>query len=403
MTKEKPFGLIALDANFDIITLVPYSNLQWCRKYHEAGTFSVVLSSKVQYTKEWKYIYTSERPELGLISQLNWSKKGTSTEITISGYFMENVLNKMIVYPKPSVLMPTSGTESDLGVSILNDGFSPAWVSYEGTADEVARAFFNGFKNIHFKNYKTTDFDGNTLVTESYGLGIDLINVESGNYKYSCHTRNGEKLGAKLYDILNESRASYRVNFDFETKQMCLTIIHGKDRSSTTTEDVNPCVLSSMNGTITDASLVVSDTEKKDAIVQYSESDDLTMVLVNAQPNSIGRFLSQSMSQNRKDYLSDNDEVTSAGIKKFKLDAMASGNDKLRTKGEKFNFQFSAITGSYEYMVDFDLGDVVSIEIPEIDLSMDAQIIGLNEVIKKGVWSMSFEVGNTILRKRGNY
>jgi release factor glutamine methyltransferase len=33
----------------------------------------------------------------------------------------------------------------------------------------------------------------------------------------------------------------------------------------------------------------------------------------------------------------------------------------------------------------------------------DAQIIGLNEVIKKGVWSMSFEVGNTILRKRGNY
>ena len=158
-----------------------------------------------------------------------------------------------------------------------------------------------------------------------------------------------------------------------------------------------------MNGTITDASLVVSDTEKKDAIVQYSESDDLTMVLVNAQPNSIGRFLSQSMSQNRKDYLSDNDEVTSAGIKKFKLDAMASGNDKLRTKGEKFNFQFSAITGSYEYMVDFDLGDVVSIEIPEIDLSMDEQIIGLNEVIKKGVWSMSFEVGNTILRKRGNY
>lgn len=402
MSKEQPFGLMALDENLDIITLVPYSNLQWCRKYHEAGTFSIVLSPQVQYTKDWKYIYTSERPELGQISQVNWSKKNVQSTVTISGYFMENVLNNMIVYPKPSVLMPTSGSETDLGVSILNDGFSPTWVSYSGTADMVARAFFNGFKTIRFKNYEIGDTTGSTLVSESFTIPMDILDVESGTYNYSCHTRNGEKLGAKLYDILNESHASYRVNFNFTTKRMYLSIIHGKDRTATTTEDVNPCVLSSNNGTITDASLVVSNTEEKDAMIQYSESDELTMVLVNAKSDATGRFMAQSMSQNRNDYIED-DTITTSAIKQFKLDAMADATDKLREKVEKFNFQFSAITGSYEYMTDFDLGDMVSIEVPEIDLSMDAQIIGINEVVKNGVWSMSFEVGNTILRKRGNF
>lgn len=399
-TKERPFQIMALDENFDIITLVPYSNLQWCRKFHEVGTFSIVLSPQVKYTKEWKYIYTSERPELGQISQVNWSKKNASTEVTISGYFMENVLNQMIVYPKPSVAMPSSGTESDLGVSVVN---SPSWVSYEGSADVVAKAFFNGFKTITFRNYLIGDNTGSTIVSKTFTLPFSIESTDDGTYKYSCHTRNGEKLGAKLYDILNESLASIRVNFDFENRRLSSSIIHGHDRTSTTTEDVNPCVLSSTNGTITDASLVVSNTEEKDAMIQYSESDDLTMVLVNCKSDSTGRFMAQTMNQNRKDYLGDNDEITSAGIKKFKLDAMASGNDKLRTKGEKFNFQFSAINGSYEYMEDFDLGDKISIEIPEIDVSMDAQIIGLNEVVKKGVWSMDFEVGNTILRKRGNF
>lgn len=403
MTKEKPFTILALDSNFDIITLVPYSSLQWNRKYHDAGTFSIVLNNKVQYTQDWKYIYTADRPELGRISQVNWSKKNNQSTVTISGKFLENELNNAICYPKPTKFVSTSGTaDSDFGMSILDSGFSPTWIQQEGSADKVARAFFDGFKTLDFKNYQIGDYEGTTLVSSRFTIPMDVLDVEPGEYKYSCHTRNGEKLGAKLYDILNESRASYRVNFDFEEKKFYLSIIHGKDRTVTTTEDVNPCLLSTKNGTISSASLVVSNTDTKDTVLMYSESDDLTMVLVNAKPNASGRVIAKTINLNRTDYL-ENEQITAAGIKRYKLDAMSTAADTLRDKTDKFNFQFEAVTGSYEYMKDFDIGDMISIQVPEIDLAMDVQIVECHEVVKNGVWSMSLEVGNEILRKRGNY
>jgi hypothetical protein len=54
-------------------------------------------------------------------------------------------------------------------------------------------------------------------------------------------------------------------------------------------------------------------------------------------------------------------------------------------------------------MEDFDIGDMISIEVPEIDLSLDAHIVGCYEVVKNGIWTLSLEVGSTILRKRGNF
>jgi hypothetical protein len=182
-----------------------------------------------------------------------------------------------------------------------------------------------------------------------------------------------------------------------------MSIIHGKDRTATTSDlDINPCVLSTQNGTISEASLVTSNTDTKDTVLQYSEGDDLTMVMINTKPNSSGRIIAQSMNINRSDYL-DNGMTTEEARKQFRLDAMANASDTLRDKTDKFNFQFSAVNGSYEYMEDFDIGDMISIEVPEIDLSLDAQIVGCYEVVKNGIWTLSLEVGSTILRKRGNF
>jgi hypothetical protein len=204
-----------------------------------------------------------------------------------------------------------------------------------------------------------------------------------------------------LYNILNESKASFRISFNFEKKLFYMSIIHGKDRTASNL-DINPCVLSTQNGTISEASLVTSNTDTKDTVLQYSEGDDLTMVMINTKPNSSGRIIAQSMSINRSDYL-DNGMTTEEARKQFRLDAMANASDTLRDKTDKFNFQFSAVNGSYEYMEDFDIGDMISIEVPEIDLSLDAQIVGCYEVVKNGIWTLSLEVGSTILRKRGNF
>ena len=56
--------------------------------------------------------------------------------------------------------------------------------------------------------------------------------------------------------------------------------------------------------------------------------------------------------------------------------------------------------GSYEYMTDFDLGDLCSIEIPEINLSAHARLIGCYEVMKSGQWSMTMEFGTPIILRK---
>ena len=396
---EKPFSIKILNSNFDLVTLISYDNLQWSREYNQVGKFVIegVVGDHGYNRATWKYVYTEKRKELGIISQVNWKKNGNQKTLTLSGLFAEAELNKMVCYAKPTKFDDDSGTH--YGTSILSTG-SPTWVTQDGTADVVAKAFFNGFKQISFRNYLVGDFDGTSLVTKTFTLPIAMGTTASGVYKRAIHNRNNEYLGNKLYDILKESSASIEVAFDYANRTKTLNIIHGVDR----TQDghaygVNPVLLSSQNGSIKSASIVTSDTNTKDVVLQYSEDDDQTLILVNALSDSAGRFESMQMNSKQSEF-TENDVVNDRA---HKLSVMADASTTLADKKDTINIQFDFVTSSYRYMEDFDLGDIISIDIPEIDVSMDAQIVSCHETIKGGVWALNIEVGTSILRKRGRY
>lgn len=384
MSFEKPFTLKALNANFELVALVAYSNLQWSRKFHEAGSFSIVVDAG-QYTPDWKYIYTEKRKEMGEITQVNWVKKKSSTTVTISGYFLEEELNKMVCYKKPTHYYGDTGTK---GASI-DEATAPSWTSQSGTADEVAEAFFEAFKSIKFTNY---DIGGDTMVTHTYALDISHGETEQGNYHQSTHNRNNELLGNKLYAILKPSGGSFNVVFDYINRRKLFNIVIGKDRTWGNAEHNNPIVLSSTNGTLTSASLVTSTTDTKDAVIQTLNGEDEVIVLANALSDSVGRFIHKDIEASDTDFATEN---------AFKMAVMNDARQMLYDYQDVYNFDFDAEFGSYEYLEDFDLGDLVSVNIPEIGLSADVRIIACYEVVKNGVWSMSIEVGTPILRKRG--
>lgn len=387
---EMPFSLKILDDNYNLVCLINYSSLQWDRYYNQVGKF-VIEGVQGQYDRNtWKYVYTEKRKEVGRISQVNLKKEGGRKTITLSGLFIEAQLNNMICYAKPTRFDDDTGTHN--GTSILRAG-SPQWVTAEGTADNVAIAFFNGFKQISFRNYLVGDFEGNTLVTKTFELPITLGTVAQGNYHYAIHNRNNEKLGDKLYNILKESQASYEVAFDFDNKTTQLNIIHGVDRTQEGhAYGVNPTIFSINNGSIKSATIVTSDTNTKDGVIQVSEDETQTLVLANCKSDSTGRFIAETIRGNQNDFATD---------KEFKLSVMADASTKLNEKGDILNMEFDFVNSSYDYMIDYDLGDVVSIIIPDIGVNIDTQIVACHEVIKNGTWTMSIEVGK-ILRKRGN-
>lgn len=398
---EKPFAIKILDADFNLVSIISYKDLQWDREFNTVGKF-VIDGILGQYDRNtWVYVYSEKRKELGIISQVNYKKNTNDTGgLTLSGLFAECELNKMVCYTKPTKFDDATGTH--YGTSILSTG-SPTWVTSEGTADVVARAFFDGFKQISFRNYLVGDFDGNSLVTKTFTLPIEFGTVANGDYHISIHNRNNEYLGDKLYDILKESKASIEVVFDYENKTKTLNIIHGIDRTQDGHEfGVNPVLLSTKNGTIQSVSLVTSNTDTKDVVMQYSESDEQTLVLVNALEDSVGRFIVEDMSSSQSDFINDETPASATQDKKHKLSVMGDASKLLAEKKDILNLEFDFDKSSYRYMEDFDLGDIISLEIPEIGISADAQIIACHEVVKNGVWSLGIEIGTTTLRKRGN-
>lgn len=402
---EEPFEIMALDENFEIVSLISYANLQWTRKFHEVGTFSVQLRGR-QYNSNWKYIYSKKRKELGIISQVNWQKKNYIELVTISGKFVEDEVNKMIVYPLPTKFYDDSGTLADgkEGTCLLKNEGLPTWLMQSGTADVVAREYFNAFKKIAWTNYQVDDYEGSSLVTTVRELDINFGSIDNanGNYHYSEHNRNHERLGDKLYKILKPSGASFEVIWDYETHDKTLNIIHGKDLTQGNTFGNNPVLFSSANGNIISASLVVSNTNTKDTMIQTSENKDKVYVLINELPDASGRFEHVGMQTAVQDYFNEDTPDLSIADKNFKIAVMSDSDKELTKYTDKQNIEFQIYRGSYQYMIDYDLGDLISVEISEIGLSLDARIISCYEVVKEGVWELTLEIGTPLIKTFGN-
>ncbi len=382
---EKPFDIMALDENYNLVSLVVYNKLQWTRKCLEPGIFSVELTTE-QYDNSWVYIYTPSRRELGRISQVNMQLKNNLVVVTVSGQFIEADLDKMVVYPKPASEYSVSAPHS----SIIN---GPAWLGQSGTADSVAMAFFNGFKSITYMGYDVGDYSGTTLKERTYTLDIEsgTIDTEHGEYVRAEHNRNGEYLGKKLSQILKFSHAFYEVNYDYQTNVKTLDIRHGRNLTNNNNEGNNPIVFSSQNGTIASAGIVKSNTGTKDNVVAFRKDETTTDVLVNGYDSSTGRFLSYNSLPQTFDYPDDHD---------FRVAALQANTNILGDHEDKVNISLNIFSGAYDYIVDYDIGDIVTVKVPEIDLDIDVQIIACYEVVQDGVWSIDLEFGTPIKRRQ---
>lgn len=362
----KGFEVIALDEDFNIVQLLRYTNLQWNRKYYESGIFSLEIPLE-QYLPSFKYIYTNKRPEMGRITQINYIETEKGRSMHLSGYFLENDLNKRIAYQFCNK------------TNIIN---APSWVNATGKAEDVAYQYFNSFKDVEYRQ------NGQIFKSElSIEAGESL-----GRGHIADHERQNEPLGHKINKILKPSKMSYRVEYDFLTNNMIFRVWKGVDRRQDNTELNNPIIFSTKLGNIKKPDVLLDSSEYCNSAIVYNtmqdeNRNDLTVIEVinERSADETARndaFLGIGSSSNRNDY------TTEAEY----LEAMRTeGHEEILAKEKTINVEFDAMEGSYEYMDDFDIGDICSIEIAEIGLSADAVLIGCYEVIKQGVNTLTLE------------
>ena len=363
---KRGFNVIALDSDYRIVALLSYTILQWNRKYYEPGSFSLEIPLE-QYSSEYKYIYTKDRPEMGVIDQVNYVEQNGFKAVYLSGYFLENELNNHVVHRK--------------GTSNIING--PEWATYKSNAEDVAFAFFDGFRQIEVSDGE------NTYLAD---LGMESgENLSRG--KASEHWRCGEHLGNKIYSILKPSEMSYRVSYDFESSKKVFRVWSGYDRTQDQAEN-NPVTFSTRYGNIKNPNILIDKVNYRNACIVDNESGESIYsraVLEEKEDKEAVKFCYRPSTVIKTDYPTEEEFIA----------AMTSeGHTELNDRIKTVNVEFDAMEGSYEYMEDFELGDKCNIEIPEMEISANAVLIGCYEVIKQGIWSLTLEFGTPIMKRR---
>lgn len=325
-----------MDKNYNVVTVgIPYNNLQWNRRYYEAGSFSVVVPN-ILVDDSWAYICCADRPEVGMVQK----KTINDDETTISGFFAEKMLDDKVCFP---------------------------WYRKTfNTVEQAARDMFSTYK----EDLPITMLPANN----------PLIGTQS------AHNFSDDELGKKLYATLEPFEASYRVIFDYSTVQLKFGVWKGLDRRQSQT--VNPYqVFSTEFGNIEHKSVNIDDSDFKNfAVVPFDENDEgreLGYLFIDLSNGGYKRKIVY-------DYRS-----TKPGTDTPYDDIEAIRQEATESLLERQSIVEVDIDVTDEgYMTDYDLGDNCDIVLKDVGVSMSARIVEVSEVYKASGSKITIGLGN---------
>lgn len=328
-----------LDKEFNIIThLEPY-NVQWNRKYYETGDFEIYIDIE-QYSSDIKYIYSTEDKELGIVEIPHYSASNNTKQMLLKGSFFEKILADDCIYPTFS----SSGKIVDV-VKKLLDKYCSWKMEYrydESITDRV-------------------DFQ------------------ETGAY-----------LDKKLYELLYPLELSFRIEYDYVSSTFTFVLYRGRDLTQNNTDGNNFVTFSTEFGNVEEPDVMIDSSKYKNYVIVCGEGQGEERIYIeyDARKDKNERI--------KKLYVDARSERMGEGttLEEYKKVLIQKGIEKLAECQIEENVNFNLNTDSYEYMVDFDLGDKVDVIISEINLVMTARIKNVYEVRKSGYRTLELEVDN---------
>lgn len=318
--------IYGLTRNFELVTAnIPYLNLQWNRKYYEAGNFQLQIAAEI-YEPSWHYICTHDRPEVGIVQKVEYKNDGGERLILLSGFFAEKVLDEIVCAPR--FTKDLSRTEN------------------------VCKAMFDKY-NVQSKK----------------GIVWKANETPLGDRTQSDFI--GDKLGSKMYSILETRELSYRVTADDLFTGLTCSVWQGLNRAQS--QDENPWqVFSTTWGNIEDETVSIDSSAYANVCV-ISAADESVQIEVDLSNG--GERFETFLDKTRE---SKKDDQTEAefydGLRQEGLEKLAD----LLTETEIDITNF----GSEGYRTDYDLGDMVTAELEDIGVTLETRIVEVSEVFK---------------------
>lgn len=334
--------IYALDEDFNLVSIgIPFTNLQWNRRYYTAGEFQLQLSSKV-FDPSWRYIGRPDRDELGMV-QAQQITGEADVDVLLSGYFCEKMLDDKSCFPRYIGDVPKTET--------------------------AVRDIFSQYKK---------------------DLPIELApanEVLLGDRTQSDFS--DDLLGTKLYSILESRECSYRVRYDYKTSKLLFEVWQGLNR--TQSQNVNSQqTFSTEFGNLTHWEIDLDESAYRNYAIIPCNSDD------EGKEQSIF-YVDLSNGGYKKEVTFD-----MRSMKPEEGQTMAAFKEAIEQEGLEKLLSYSKIedisvqqAGNIGYRKDFDLGDRCDCIITDAGLMMETRIVECLEVIKAdGGLSVDIGLGN---------
>lgn len=334
--------LTALNSDFTIVNILNPINIQWSRKYYECGNFSIQLKA-VDYDATMLYVYCKDRDEMGIVQKIEYSNPQNGKFIQLSGMFLEKLLDDKIVHP-----------------------------------------IFNCYGNIEVKIRE--------MVT-TYKDDIPLLQLGTLSSLGSTvqFQETGMQLGLKCYEVLATQQLSYRCKYDYIANKINFEIYQGLNRTQSQSTN-NYIVFSTSFRNLIDPNVVVDSSNYKNYAVVGGSGEGVDRIIQNVDLSAGGYRKKIFIDQKNTTYNSS--EQTLAD---YKNELYQAGLEKLLDYQIINNVIFDVATANLEYLVDYNLGDRCDIIIDDLNLSLEARIISIYEVLKENQHTITLEFGNKIL------
>jgi hypothetical protein len=340
--------LWGLDYNKEKVKALPCINIQWNRRYYEAGDYQIQLRA-CDWDTSIRYIYSPDRPETGMVEKVEIERTVKGDLALISGFFLEGMLNWKTIGPNYS-------TDGEL-VQRTGAGL----IAY---MDDISLTLLP------------------TLVTLTpYTVDAD-----------------GALLGDAMYDMLKKQEASARIRLDYLTGDLTFQYWQGLDR--TQSQSVNEYAAFSQSfGNVEDITLTTDSSNLRNYVVARYETNTAGVVPLKyfdfretpTRPDGGPKrvlFVDTGLSDEEEFDTGDLDDAIKAAV----LTAFAD-YDKVT------NIDAEAIQRNLLYLTHYDLGDKCDIRDDRLGLAFEARIAEINEVWKNGQHTVSLQFGDKIPTK----
>nr|WP_267901548.1 siphovirus ReqiPepy6 Gp37-like family protein [Caproicibacter fermentans] len=324
-----------------------FTSLRWRRRFFEPGEFELhapATADNIALLAEGNIIHRLDRDEAGIIEgiEIDTPDDGSGDEIVATGRMGSSMLDQRIVTPT---------------------------INFSGTVEDAMRQIV---------------FDNAITARPIAGLGLGV----AGGFTPTCGFQaTGKGVLAVCEALGRAAPLGFRVRLDAPNKQWVFEAYDGIDHS--VTQSVNPWVVfSGENENISGASYTLDNTGYKNYAYVAGEGEGAARTIVTVD---------QTGGEPRRELWVDARDMQQGDLSLADYQAQLTqrGVEKLADAVKSESFSASAVdTENFQYLTDWDLGDIVSFE--KWGILLNQRITEVEEVYENGVETITPTCGNPL-------